>query len=345
MKQKMEELIRRRSRRPEIPSPASESSLMPHGAEFTAEGHVRFRLWAPGVKHVELAIEDSASHLPMQRDGGGWFQLVTDRAIAGTRYRFLLPDGSYVPDPASRFQPRDVHGPSEVIDPSRFLWDHAQWQGRPWHEAILYELHIGAFTPQGTFLSAIEKLDHLIAMGITALEIMPIGDFAGSRNWGYDGVLPYAPDDSYGRPEDFKALIASAHKRGLMVLLDVVYNHFGPEGNVLSTYAPQFFTERHETPWGAAINYDGIEAGPVRDFVIHNALYWLEEYHLDGLRLDAAHAIIDDCQVHILDELATRARNAMGSRQIHLILENEENQASRLTRSSTQGDQFHGAVE
>ena len=223
----------------------------------------------------------------MRSAGEGWHELVLDEAAAGTLYRFALPDGLKVPDPASRFQPQDAHGPSEVIDAAAYRWTDLGWRGRPWHEAVLYELHIGAFTAEGTFRAAIGRLDHLARLGVTALEIMPVADFPGRRNWGYDGVLPYAPDSTYGRPEDFKALIEAAHQRGLMVLLDVVYNHFGPDGNYLSTYAPGFFTKRHKTPWGDAINYDGKHAKPVREFIIENALYWIEEFHLDGLRLDA----------------------------------------------------------
>ncbi len=187
-----------------------------------------------------------------------------------------------------------MHGPSEVIDPLAYVWADRQWRGRPWHEAVVYELHVGTFTPAGTFRAAIVRLDHLAALGVTAIELMPVADFPGRRGWGYDGTLPFAPDSTYGRPEDLKALVDAAHARGLMVLLDVVYNHFGPEGNYLPLYAPQFFNERHHTPWGAAINYDAEGSATVRQFFIQNALYWLQEFHLDGLRFDAVHAILDD---------------------------------------------------
>jgi malto-oligosyltrehalose trehalohydrolase len=265
----------------------------------------------------------------MDRSGDGWHELETDRAAAGSRYRFVLPDGTAVPDPASRFQPDDVHGPSELIDPESWQWSDDTWRPPPWDETVLYEMHIGAFTPEGTFRGAIGKLDHLMDLGVTAIEFMPVTDFPGKRNWGYDGVLPFAPDSSYGRPEDFKALVEEAHARGILVLLDVVYNHFGPDGNYLSRYAPQFFTERHKTPWGPAVNYDGTDSRPVRDFVIHNACYWIEEYHLDGLRLDAVHAIADDSPVHILQELAERVRPA------YLVLENEKNQTRYLKRDAS----------
>jgi malto-oligosyltrehalose trehalohydrolase len=304
---------------------------MPFGAQALASGGVRFRLWAPRQSHVEISIEGYGRALSMAPMGDGWHELETDRAAAGSMYQFVI-EGIRVPDPASRFQPRDVHGPSEVINPAAYAWRDAGWKGRPWHEAVLYELHIGAFTPQGTFLAAIDKLDHLARTGITAIELMPLADFAGNRNWGYDGVLLYAPESSYGRPEDLKELVDAAHERGLMVFLDVVYNHFGPDGNYLPLYAPQFFTSRHKTPWGDAVNYDGRSSAEVREFMIQNALYWLKEYHLDGLRLDAVHAIIDDSPKDLLAELAERVRTAFTDRPVHLILENEHNQASRLER-------------
>jgi malto-oligosyltrehalose trehalohydrolase/4-alpha-glucanotransferase len=305
---------------------------MPFGAELQADGSVRFRLWAPSHPTVRLAIEGEVEPLAMAAEAG-WHEVVTDRARAGSRYRFILPDGLAVPDPASRHQPEDVHGPSEVIDPAAYRWRDASWRGRPWEEAVIYELHVGAFTAPGTFRAAIDRLDGLVALGVTAIQLMPVSDFPGRRNWGYDGVLPYAPDSAYGRPEDLKALVEAAHERGLMVFLDVVYNHFGPEGAYMHAIAPEFFTQRHKTPWGAAINTDGAQARPVRDFIIHNALYWLEEFHLDGLRLDAVHEIRDDSPVHLLDELADRVRASVPHRTIHLILENEENEARRLERA------------
>ncbi len=312
---------------------------IPAGASLLEEGGAEFRIWAPGAETVGLLVENAVlEQEPRQHSGilnmraqpDGWFSLKVASAAAGTLYWFVLPDGMKVPDPASRFQPRDVHGPSEVIDPRTYDWT-VDWHGRPWNEIVLYEMHIGAFTPEGTFRAAAGKLDHLAALGVTGIEIMPVWDFPGGRNWGYDGVLPYAPDSSYGRPEDFKAFIEAAHQRGIAVLLDVVYNHFGPDGNYLPVYAPAFFTERHHTPWGAAVNYDGPNSQPVREFVIHNALYWLEEYDLDGLRLDAVHAIIDDGPRHVLDELSERAR-AAHRRPVHLLLENEDNEPKRLTR-------------
>ena len=306
---------------------------MPFGAELQADGTVRFRLWAPRHLEVSVVIDNSAPIL-MAAAGDGWHELITDQANVGSRYQFVLPDGLHVHDPASRFQPEDVHGPSEVIDPAAYAWSNTAWKGRRWEEAVVYELHIGTFTPEGTFRAAIGKLDHLVRLGVTAIEIMPIGDFPGRRGWGYDGVLPYAPDGAYGRPDDLKALVEAAHTRGLMVMLDVVYNHFGPDGAYIHVIAPEAFTDRHRTPWGAAINTDGADAVPVREFFIHNALYWLEEFHFDGLRLDAVHAILDDSPKHLLEELAVRVRSAFSDRPIHLVLENEENAASRLRRDA-----------
>lgn len=308
---------------------------MPFGAQQMQDG-VRFRLWAPAQQRVSVVLGGSGPTLPMQAQEGGWHELVTAAARAGMSYQFALSDGTTVPDPASRFQPHDTKGPSEIIDPRAYRWSHPQWRGRRWDEAVIYEVHIGTFTPAGTYRAAIGKLDHLVDLGVTAIELMPVADFPGRWGWGYDGVLPYAPNDAYGRPEDLKALIDAAHARNLMVLLDVVYNHFGPVGNYLHAYAPQFFTSRHRTPWGDAINYDGPDSGPVREFAIHNALYWIDEYCLDGLRLDAVHAIVDDGPKHVLIELAERVQQlATGQgRHVHLVVENEANQARFLERNA-----------
>jgi maltooligosyltrehalose trehalohydrolase len=309
---------------------------MPFGAELRSDGSVRFRLWAPKSRGVELCLEKpGAKSIPLPAAGHGWFELITPEAGAGSLYRFQIDGVLKVPDPASRFQPSDVNGPSEVIDPRAFAWTDDQWQGRPWEEAVIYELHVGTFTPEGTFRGVERKLDYLTDLGVTALELMPLADFAGNRGWGYDGVLPYAPDSSYGRPEDLKHLIDAAHSKKLMVFLDVVYNHFGPEGNYLHAYAPQFFTSRHHTPWGDAINFDGRESRPVREFFINNALYWLEEFHFDGLRLDAVHAIVDDSTPNILTELAQTVRHRVGrNRQVHLVLENADNGSRYLRRDA-----------
>ena len=301
---------------------------LPFGAELV-DGGVRFRLWAPKAKSVALRLEHPGE-LPMARAGDGWFELTTAAARAGSRYRYIV-DGQAVPDPASRYQPEDVHGPSEVIDPRAYEWNDARWRGRAWQEIVLYELHIGTFSEHGDFTGVERHLDHLARLGVTALELMPVADFPGKRNWGYDGVLLFAPDSRYGRPEDLKRLVDAAHARGLAVFLDVVYNHFGPEGNYLHVYAAEFFTERHHTPWGAAINFDGKSARPVRDFYVENALYWLEEFHFDGLRFDAVHAIRDDSTRHILAEIADTVHGRLtGERPIHLVLENDRNEARWL---------------
>ncbi|HKE06808.1 MAG TPA: malto-oligosyltrehalose trehalohydrolase [Candidatus Acidoferrum sp.] len=306
------------------------SHEMPFGAAMLEGGLVRFRLWAPKAHNVCLNL--GSSSLPMVRSTDGWFEL-TREAPHGAHYHFKIA-GSEVPDPASRYQPLGIHGPSEVIDPRAFEWKNGAWMGRPWEEAVLYELHVGTFSAEGTFAAAQRKLDYLAGLGITAIEIMPVSSFPGKRNWGYDGVLPYAPTACYGRPEDFKRFIDAAHSRELMVFLDVVYNHFGPEGNYLSLYCPQFFTECHKTPWGPAINFDGPGGRTVRDYFIHNALYWLEEYRLDGLRFDAVHAIYDESRPDLLTELAETARSSMGCRRlIHLVLENDHNAARYLRRS------------
>jgi malto-oligosyltrehalose trehalohydrolase len=309
---------------------------MPFGAEVLADGAVRFRLWAPAATAVAVVVDSDAGaqRLPMRALDHGWHVLETPLASAGSRYRFEV-NGRLVPDPASRCNPDDVHQSSEVVDPAAFCWEDAGWRGRAWEEAIIYELHVGSFSPEGSFAGVTSRLDHLQRLGVTALELLPVADFAGRRNWGYDGVLLYAPDSSYGRPDDLKELVQQAHARGLMVFLDVVYNHFGPDGNYLAVSAPQFFTARHATPWGEAIDFDGPDSRPVRDFFIHNALYWLEEYHLDGLRLDAIHAIRDASVPDFVTELVAAVRGGPGAtRPIHLILENVRNEAHRLARAA-----------
>ncbi|HEU4634785.1 MAG TPA: alpha-amylase family glycosyl hydrolase, partial [Edaphobacter sp.] len=247
---------------------------------------------------------------------------------------FVLPDDTEVPDPASRYQPEDVYGPSEVIDPKAYAWNDAGWCGRDWREAVLYEMHIGTFTLAGQYRTAIERLDHLQELGVTAIELMAVADFPGRRNWGYDGVLWFAPDSAYGRPEDLKALIDDAHAHGIMVIFDVVYNHLGGIGNFLPRYWPAFNSSLHDTPWGKPPNFDGEGSRLVREFVIQNALYWMEEFHADGLRLDASHDMKDFSQRHILDELAERVHAGACGRQVHLILEDERNASSRMLRDS-----------
>src|SRR5579872_576318 len=304
---------------------------MPHGAEVAGQV-VRFRLWAPAASKVDLVLYDAGAPpelIPMSAQPAGWFEVHSDRARAGSLYRYRIDDRLEVADPAARFSPQDVHGPSQVIDPLSFDWDDEAWRPRPWHEAVVYELHVGTFSPEGTFAGVEARLDHLVELGVNVIELMPVADFPGKRGWGYDGVLLFSPESTYGTPNDLKSLIAAAHRRGVAVMLDVVYNHFGPEGNYLGAYAPQFFTDKHLTPWGAAINFDGEHSRTVRDFFVNNTLYWLEEYHFDGLRFDAVHAIADDSPTHVLTEIATRAR-AVTDRNLYLVLENGANQARFL---------------
>jgi maltooligosyltrehalose trehalohydrolase len=305
---------------------------LPFGAELVGGG-TRFRLWAPDARRVDLAIEGGAA-LPMAAEPGGWFALTTAAIAVGGRYRYRIDDGICVPDPASRFQPQDAHGPSEIVDPAAYDWRETGWQGRPWEETVVYELHTGTFSETGDFDGIRRHLDHLAGLGVTAVELMPVGDFPGARNWGYDGVLLFAPDARYGRPDDLKRLVEACHERRLGIFLDVVYNHFGPDGNYLHLYAPQFFTQRRQTPWGAAIDFDGPLSHTVRDFYIHNALYWLEEYRFDGLRFDAVHAIHDDSNPDIVTEIAETIRHRITDRPVHLILENDVNQAQYLRRGT-----------
>lgn len=301
------------------------------GPAFTEDG-VLFRLWAPLHESVSLKIEGTDPR-PMQAAEDGWHQCTVADAGPGTQYRFILPDGLQIPDPASRFQPQDVHGASEVVDLAAYRWNTREWTGRPWEEMVIYELHIGCFTPQGTFKAAIDRLDHLRELGVTALQIMPLSDFPGRYNWGYDGVLPYAPDSTYGRPEDLMALVDAAHERSISVFLDAVYNHFGPDGNYIPSYAP-LFTDHHRTPWGHGINYDGDGSEMIREFFIENATYWINEFRLDGFRFDAVHAIKDDSAEHLLHALARRVRAAAGDRHVHLIVENEANDSDLLKRDA-----------
>ena len=301
---------------------------LPFGAELIGvqqgEGpRTRFRLWAPSrsTVRVEFEYEGKAGTVQMAPAGEGWFEAQAPCG-AGTRYRYRLDGDLAVPDPASRFQPEDVHGPSEVVDPLAYRWKLPDWRGRAWNEMVIYELHVGAL---GGYANVARRLSHIAQLGATAIELMPLNDFAGHRNWGYDGVLPFAPDSAYGRPEELKALIDHAHELGIAVLLDVVYNHFGPEGNYLPQYAKAFFRDDVTTPWGPAIDF---RRKPVREFFCENALYWLNEYRFDGLRIDAVHAIGDDGW---LRELADRVHASIGSRRhVHLVLENERNTASLL---------------
>lgn len=303
-----------------------------HFAPLVLQNSTVFRLWAPLHDKIMLRIEGNDA-VEMQRAEDGWHRTEVSNTGPGTLYKFVLPDGLEVPDPASRFQPQDVHGPSEVIAFDDYQWRSEAWVGRPWEEMVFYELHMGSFTSEGTFKAAADRLDYLKDLGVTAIQIMPLSDFPGKYNWGYDGVLPYAPDGSYGRPEELMALVDAAHERGISVFLDVVYNHFGPDGNYMPNYAP-LFTDKHKSSWGQGINYDAEGSKWVREFVIQNALYWITDFRFDGLRLDAVHAIVDTSSEHVLHEIARRAKEATPGRQVHLVVENEENDTDLLKRDS-----------
>jgi malto-oligosyltrehalose trehalohydrolase len=266
----------------------------------------------------------------MVRDANGWYELIAPHG-AGTRYYYRIDDELNVPDPAARFAPDGVQGPSEVVNPHAFEWHPTQWRGLPWHRAVVYELHVGTFTAEGTFAAIVPRLRELAELGINTIELLPIATFPGRHGWGYDGVLPFAPHPVYGRPDDLKRLIEAAHQAGVAVVLDVVYNHFGPQGNYLHRYASGFFTEKYHTPWGAAIDFESAAGRNVREFFTQNALYWLNEYCFDGLRLDAVHAIHDSSDPHFVDELASAIDRGPGrERHVHLILENHDNEVSRL---------------
>jgi maltooligosyltrehalose trehalohydrolase len=316
---------------------------MPFGAELREDG-VAFRLWAPSRERASVLVD--GREYVLEPRAAGWFERTVRDARAGSRYAFAFPGfGVHVPDPAARFAPEGVHAPSEVVDPRAYAWRETAWRGRPWHEAVVYELHVGTFTPEGTYAAAAERLGDLARLGVTAVELMPLAQPSGARNWGYDGVLAFAPQHAYGTPNELKAFVDAAHARGLSVLLDVVYNHFGPEGNYLHAYAEPFFTERHHTPWGAALNVDGEHAEIVREFFVQNALFWVREYRFDGLRLDAVHEIRDDSRRSFLDELAARVRaGAEPDRHVHLVLENDANEARRLAVYDAQwNDDAHHA--
>lgn len=322
---------------------------MPFGPRWRGSDRCEFRLWAPAAQRVSLCLQDRAP-LPMSARSGGWFTLTVEAARPGLRYAFRVDGGPALPDPASRSLPEGVDGASELLDPRAHRWRDVAWRGRPWHEAVLCEVHVGTFSAAGTFDALRERLPEFAALGVTGLQLMPVAAFAGQRNWGYDGVQPYAPHPRYGGPDALKRLVEAAHQHGLMVLLDVVYNHFGPVGNVLHDIAPTFFDPTRPTPWGPALRLRGAGSRPVRDFFIHNALYWVEEFHLDGLRLDAVHAMGDRPRVEappapgsaadqacggacdgLVQEIATALQHGAGRRRhIHLVLENDANEADRL---------------
>ena len=330
------------------------STWTPQLGAWPSAGGFRFRVWAPERPRVEVVLDPGASSERMhtlERTADGFHAALLD-AGAGTRYAYHLDGAGVFPDPASRFQPDGVHGPSALVDPTRFEWSDAGWRGVPLDELVIYEAHVGTFSPEGTFAGAIDRLEHLRRLGVTALELMPVAGFPGRRNWGYDGVDLFAPARAYGSPDDLRRLVDAAHRCGLAVLLDVVYNHLGPDGAYLSQFSPYYYSATHHTPWGQAINLDGPHAHHVRGFFIENALHWIHEYHIDGLRLDATHALIDHSPRHFLQELAATVHASTPARPATIIAEDDRNLAVCVTPASEGGwgldavwaDDFHHHV-
>lgn len=317
------------------------------GAEFVGTGQVRFRLWAPAANEILLRLHGNDA--PMTRSEDGWHEIWADGVAAGDHYQFILDDGRAIADPASRQQASTVNGASVVTDPTVYEWQSPGWTGRPWHEAVIYELHVGTFTEEGTYATAMTRLKELADSGFTAIELMPLATFYGDRGWGYDGVLQYAPHPAYGSPEDLKRLVDEAHGLGLMVLLDVVYNHFGPFGNELASFAPSFFKDGG-TPWGPAPD---LGCAQTRQYLVDNALYWLDEFFLDGLRFDAAdHLVDDEGRLSLLEEIVALARKAMPDRYLHFVIEDARNIASPMEAKGGEmplcraewNDDFHHVV-
>jgi maltooligosyltrehalose trehalohydrolase len=318
-----------------------------------------FRVWAPTAHRLEVILERKGkpaetkiNEVSMIKASDGTFGTLVPEVGAGDRYRYRVDGKGPHPDPVSRFQPDGVHGPSEVIDPKSFAWSDSAWRGIELDELVIYELHIGTFTSAGTFAAVIDRLDYLAELGVTAIELMPVADFPGERNWGYDGVDLFAPARCYGRPDDLRRLVDAAHARGLAVLLDVVYNHLGPDGNYLGVYSPYYFSKRHPTAWGAALNLDGPHSEMVRAFFIENAQHWIAEYHFDGLRLDATHALKDEGPRHLLAELAERVHDLAPHRRMLLFAEDHRNLATMVKPQAEGGwgldgvwaDDFHHQV-
>jgi maltooligosyltrehalose trehalohydrolase len=327
---------------------------LPVGAEMQPGGGVHFRVWAPRCQRVAVDVSHrlgkASKPLVMKEEENGYFSVFDPIAAAGDRYGLLLDgDESRLPDPASRFQPEGPHGPSEIVDPSAYEWRDAAWQGVKLPGQVIYELHVGTLTPEGTWAAATRELAELAAAGITLIEVMPVATFPGRFNWGYDGVDLFAPAQVYGRPDDMRRFVDAAHQVGIGVILDVVYNHIGPDGNYLTRFAEHYFTSQYETDWGEAINFHGPGSGPVRELFIHNAGYWIDEFHLDGLRLDATQNIYDESDDHVIAALTRQARQMAGGRSIVVVGENEPQQAKLLRPPEKQGygldgiwsDDFH----
>ncbi len=335
--------------------PEEHHRRLPVGAEVLPQGGVHFRVWAPARKRVEVLVNSETERplaIEMDREPDGYFSATGSDIRSGVLYRYRLDGTDTYPDPASRFQPSGPHGPSQVIDPAGFPWTDNEWPGISLEGQIIYEMHVGTFTPEGTFSAAAKEIPELANLGITVIEIMPVADFPGNFGWGYDGVSMFAPTRLYGEPDDLRRFVDIAHAHGLGVILDVVYNHLGPDGNYLGQFSADYFSRKHKTEWGEAINYDGESSGPVREFFSCNAGYWIEEFHLDGLRFDSTPDVFDDSPEHILAVMSRRARVAAGGRSIILVAENEPQQV-KLVKPLDQGgygmdglwnDDFHHAA-
>ncbi|HEY9156214.1 MAG TPA: alpha-amylase family glycosyl hydrolase, partial [Opitutaceae bacterium] len=321
------------------PSALPWTRRLPIGAELQPDGSVHFRVWAPGSKTVAVELLksawDSPKVFPLVREHGGYFSGSVGEAKRGDRYKLRVENGSF-PDPASRFQPEGPHGPSLIVDYAAFQWTDADWRGLPTKELVIYEMHLGTFTREGTWRAAMEQLPELRKLGITMIEVMPIAEFPGEYGWGYDGVDLFAPSRLYGSPDDARAFVNRAHELGLMVILDVVYNHLGPDGNYLHAYSSDYFTKEHHCEWGDAINFDAQNSAGVREFFCTNVRYWIEEFHFDGLRLDATQQIYDDSPFHILAEITKTAHAAGAGRHIYIVGENET-QIAKLVRPYEKG--------
>jgi maltooligosyltrehalose trehalohydrolase len=316
-------------------TPSTSHRRYPVGAEYLGDGRTDLRVWAPAASRIDVVLQTGAA-APLDRVPDGYFSGIVDAGV-GTRYQFRINGTDpLVPDPVSRFQPEGPHGPSEIVDPRAFQWTDDEWAGATLDGQVVYEMHVGTFTRAGTWAAAASELAELARVGITMIELMPVAEFEGRFGWGYDGVDLFAPTHLYGRPDDFRRFIDAAHGIGLAVILDVVYNHFGPVGNYLRMFSPAYFSDKYENEWGDAINFDGPDAAPVRQFFVSNARYWIDEFHLDGLRLDATQQIFDDSPVHIVQEVGVAAREAAGGRRIVLIGENEP-QDTRLARAIDAG--------
>jgi maltooligosyltrehalose trehalohydrolase len=325
-------------------------SWQPSLGAIASHDGVHFRVWAPRKRTVEVVVESPQRQaIALGPESEGLWGGIARGLMTGARYRYRIDGQGPFPDPASRFQPEGVHGPSEVVDPASFSWSDHDWRGASLTSLVIYELHVGIFTPEGTFDGATRRLAELADLGVTAIELMPVADFPGRRNWGYDGVNLFAPARCYGRPEELRRLVNEAHRHGLAVLLDVVYNHLGPDGNYLAQFSSDYFSSRHQTLWGPAVNLDGAQSSSVRAFLIENALHWLCEYHLDGLRLDATHYLFDDGPRPFLAELTARVRGTIAGRQVHVIAEDPRNLATMVRPESEGGwgldavwsDDFH----